>query len=184
MIHTYAGIGSRDITDTENSTIVRLASLLQKRGYVLYSGNADGADIAFQYGCNGFGVSFLPWIGFNQHLHSKVIKCHNITTDAYASVDMFHPAPEKLSKAARTLMARNYHQIHGIYNLPRVDFVVCCATIKGDEVTGGTGQAVRIAKSLGIPVINLRDPLWEGYVRLIPRIDPPKMEDILDLYCI
>lgn len=43
---SYAGIGSRDITPQEVLDIYKIANLL--KGYTLYSGNADGADISFQ----------------------------------------------------------------------------------------------------------------------------------------
>jgi len=58
-------------------------------------------------------------------------------------------------------MARNYRQIMGVGKYPMVKCVICCANPTKDGVKGGTGQAVRIAKSISVPVFNVRDPMWK-----------------------
>jgi hypothetical protein len=68
---------------------------------------------------------------------------------------------KRLSNGGKRLMSRNYHQIHGYGEYPMVSFVVYCADDMGDgRVAGGTGQAVGIAKGLGIPTVNIR---WSGW---------------------
>jgi hypothetical protein len=58
-------------------------------------------------------------------------------------------------------MNRNAHQIFGWYDKwPNVKFVTCCAdTDARGKVVGGTGHACRIAKSVGIPIYNIREYL-------------------------
>ena len=44
---TYAGIGSRSITEKETETILKVADSLSKK-FILFSGNSEGSDIAFE----------------------------------------------------------------------------------------------------------------------------------------
>lgn len=177
----YAGIGSRTITEEERSTIIAIAERLSE-DYVLYSGNATGADIAFQTGSNGSCVLFVPWKQFNctKYYHEDaLVICPRVTYESDISVDDFHPCPEALSHAARSMMRRNYHQVMGYddLELPVVDFVICCADPQGNGVKGGTGQAVRIANAMGIPVFNVRSNEWEEKLEefLTTRIKVQKM---------
>lgn len=173
---TYAGIGSREITPTEESRIHRIADYLYRKGYFLYSGGADGSDFAFESACSSYGLKFLPWNDFNMKEESTI---HNIsvhTVESIESVAKYHPAPNVLSTAAKKLMSRNYFQIRGIGDFPQVDFVICCADpIRGSrgDVKGGTGQAVRIALDLRIPVLNIRDTnsKWEAFINRLPNVE-------------
>jgi hypothetical protein len=168
----YAGIGSRNITDRERNLLMKIAKELSKK-YILYSGNADGADIAFQEGSNGKCVVFVPWFYFNREKydHEKAIFIDpDITQENDESVQEFHPNADRLKPGARAMMRRNYHQVMGYepHKLPKVKFVVCCADTTPDGgVKGGTGQAVRIAKSQGIPVINIRDMNWKEKLKKV-----------------
>lgn len=159
---SYAGIGSRSITKVEDNIIRRVANKLSEK-FVLYSGNAEGSDNSFQKGSNGNCVLMLPWKKFNFKQYSgPYLDALTLgdTFDGIESVYNFHPAPERLGNAAMSLMSRNYHQIHGFRNYPKVSFVMCCADEDAFGVKGGTGQAVRIAKSDNIPVINIRNKYW------------------------
>jgi glycyl-tRNA synthetase alpha subunit len=114
----YAGIGSRTITADEIVKIEKVASFLNEKDAILYSGNADGADITFQKYAKSF-VAYLPWSKFNYNSFdvSTNLNCLKVydsqTKDAFDSIDLFHPNPKALSPAARKLMARNYYQING-----------------------------------------------------------------------
>jgi hypothetical protein len=167
-IGSYAGIGSRKINKKEESRITRISRQLSEIGVILYSGNADGADMTFQRASKGQCVVMLPWNSFNADKY-------NLKEDTLASYDMggskigskytlkFHPNPAALSRGAKLLMNRNAHQILGVdgTEYKHVDFVVCCADVdKYGKVQGGTGHAVRIATSLKIPVINIRCDDW------------------------
>ena len=168
---SYAGIGSRSITPLEQNRISHIATKLSKH-FVLYSGNADGADIAFQKGSQGQCVLMLPWAGFNKQNYDMTHCLESFvvgnTTEALQSVKDFHPNPGPLSRGVRCLMARNYHQVFGVGKYPKVSFVVCCADEdKKGNVKGGTGQAVRLAISESIPVINIRSPYWRHQLRSV-----------------
>ncbi len=169
----YAGIGSRGIDEAAKIECVKLARQLSEKGFTVYSGNADGADISFQAGAGKNSVAFLPWKNFNYYKYNADEKCGMALTEsshnARRSVDQFHPNPASLSYGARKLMERNYFQIYGCEksNLPKVSFVVCYPlTSYRDEngkliVAGGTGQAVKIAQSLNIPVISMTESDWK-----------------------
>lgn len=178
MLHSYSGIGSRNISPKESKRISLVSDYLFNLGYVLYSGHADGSDISFEQNCQGFGVSFLPWDGFNKNLISDTIKVSQISKEAYDSVSKFHPNSKALSSGVLKLMARNYHQVCGIGSLPVVDFVIFCADVKNGNVLGGTGQAVRIAKNLNIPCINLRSSDWKEQIQKIPNVQQVTKEQI------
>ena len=165
MIKAYAGIGSRDISDSERRNIIIIAKILAKSDYILYSGNASGSDIAFQEGSGGKCVVMLPWDGFNieeyDYSYSRDYFVLGSSKMGLESVDKFHPNPPALSRGMRGLMARNYHQVAGYKEYPRVSLVVCCASVqRTGGVSGGTGQAVRIAQSMHVPVINIREYGW------------------------
>ena len=59
------------------------------------------------------------------------------------------------------MMTRNVHQILGLDLRTPTSAVICWtadgATSITTEDTGGTGQAIRIASDLGIPVFNLKN---------------------------
>lgn len=164
----YAGIGSRKITDIEQARILRIASVLAESDYVVYSGNADGADISFQQGSGGKCVLFLPWKNFNKEHYNRLESIAwfemGKSPAGRESIETFHPYPYALSHGGLCMMARNYHQINGHpeEGFERVDFVICCSDhIADGSVKGGTGFAVRIAQSLNIPIINVRLVGWE-----------------------
>lgn len=150
-----AGIGSRE---TPQDILVEM----QKIGMWCFfdkhwvrSGHADGADWAFERGAQDQCIAYLPWDGFNKHLesnaHLRVVKpnCHTIKI-----TKEFHPAFDKLSYGALCLMCRNVCQVLGQSLDSPVDAVVCWT--KDGEASGGTGQAMRIADSRGIKILNMK----------------------------
>lgn len=168
----YAGIGSRDISSEEETNISKIANILQSKGLILYSGNAEGSDIAFQKGSNGKCVVMLPWKTFNikHYDYAQLAMDHiivgsrnnNFHKEAFDSIKKFHPKAHALNKASETFMARNFYQINGFDKYPKASIVICCANSinKKGNVMGGTGQAVRIALSMNIPIINIREIGW------------------------
>lgn len=160
----YAGIGSREITEDESELIIKIGKKLSTR-CILYSGNADGADISFQKGSEGRCVIMLPWKNFNKQNYS-LDNCLDSfvvgeTEEGNKAVDRFHPAPQSLKAGGRMCICRNYHQVMGYDNYPKVTFVICCADQdKTGNVLGGTGQAVRVARANNIPVFNMRADRW------------------------
>lgn len=162
----YAGIGSREITNKEKKLIPKLAELMAEKNWVLYSGNSNGSDIAFQTGSNGKCVIMLPWNKFNidnyDYKNSIDYFILGNEKESIESIEKYHPNPSALKYGGRALMARNYYQVMGYDKYLKVGLVICCANpLKNGEVEGGTGQAVRIALKNNIPVINIRTNNWK-----------------------
>jgi len=158
------GVGSRR-TPPEFLTIMEeIGALVRELGGYLRSGHNDGADLAFEKGARERALIFLPWAGFNNEKRyapsQNYIALEDVPnlTRAVKSVSLYHPDPESLSQIDRKLMARNWFQIMGVDGETPSRCVVCWAPPDGQSygaVKGGTGQAVRIARSKGIPVFNM-----------------------------
>ena len=152
----YTGISSRETPGEILSLFKKLATYLAKQSYVLRSGGAKGADIAFETGCdkaNGKKEIYVPWRNF-EGSNSTLIVSNNQSTKPYTIAQQFHPYWHNLSQGARKLQARNTHQILG-YDLDNPvfsNFVICWT--KSGRGQGGTGQAIRIAKHYNIPVFD------------------------------
>lgn len=145
----YAGIGSRNTPENIQAIMTKLATKLESLGWVLRSGGAIGADSAFELGLLSQG---------NKEIYYASTEMKDFALD---SVKQFHPVPHKLNEYQTKLMARNYYQIMGFNNDTPVKFVICwtpdgCNSHKTRSInTGGTGQAISIADSKGIKVMNL-----------------------------
>lgn len=170
----YAGIGSRDTPQDVLDDMTLIARGLEKIGFILGSGGAGGADLAFEKGVTDPSMKriFLPWKGFNRSTSQLYPRDPAVKKEAYALAARFHPFWEgmvakatttktdeyslKAAKKAQSSMdlhARNGYQVLGEDLKSPVRFVVCW-TVDGSD-TGGTGQAIRIAWDAGIPVLNL-----------------------------
>lgn len=154
----YAGIGSRE---TPNSIMVLMADIAQTLaglGYTLRSGGAGGADTAFEEGCdrvNGPKLIYIPWNGFSgRRKHDRGIVT-GTSLEAEQLAARFHPNWNACSPGAKALHARNGFQMLGVNLNEPSKFVVCWTPGAGGS--GGTGQAIRIAKHFGIPVFDLAD---------------------------
>lgn len=149
-MRAYAGIGSRQTPVEILRAMTSAATQLSAHDLVLRSGAAHGADAAFELGADPEKVQiFLPWKGFNNHSSPY----HNPLSDAFTIAEHHHPAWDKLTPAIRQLMARNVHQVLGPCLQDPVLFVLCW-TPNGNG-SGGTGQALRVAKTYGIPVYDM-----------------------------
>ena len=152
---TYAGIGARTTPPEVLADMTRIARWLCRTGWHLNSGGADGADQAFADGATpGTRSLYLPWPGYNGHAGPD---CRTLSplerNSAQKLAARLHPAWERCSRGVRALHARNaaivlgpglYRPVHG----------VICFTSRGETI-GGTGMAMRIAESAGVPVLNL-----------------------------
>ena len=164
---TYAGIGSRFISENERDVIALLAKELSDK-YIVLSGNANGADYTFHKNSNGNTIVFCSKKYNKQNLKAFEYKMHitDCLPEAYESVEKFHPVGESLNPYVKGLMARNYHIIMGYAKIPRSEFVLYVASenLRG-EVSGGTGQGIRIADYYGIPRFNIRLFLERGVIK-------------------
>jgi hypothetical protein len=164
----YAGIGSRETPEEIQQAMVLVSNVLMKEGWVLRTGGAEGADSAFEFGASSRGMTelYLPWRGFNGRL--SVNGLNEPTIEAMELSSRFHPAWERLSDGGRKLHGRNAHQILGKdVTDPAVSRFVICWTPKGMG-SGGTGQALRIARHYEVPIFDLAKP--EAYERVMAMI--------------
>lgn len=157
MTKLYTGIGSRETPDDVLLNMRAIASELAKAGYTLRSGAAQGADTAFELGAKeakGKMEIYLPWNFFNKRqVDNKTYMVPSWTFDAELIAKSAHPAWHRCKEGAQLMHMRNVSQILGLDSRTPTDFVVCW-TPRGSG-SGGTGQAIRIAKALNIPVFDL-----------------------------
>ena len=125
-----------------------IASKLEKKGYILRSGGAKGADSAFES-------------GVKNHKNKEIYYKEDATDLAREIAKKFHPNPFALKDFSLNLMARNTFQIMG-KELNTPDKFVILYTPDGckhhkqrTQKTGGTGQAISIASHFNIPIYNL-----------------------------
>lgn len=154
----YAGIGSRDTPEPILAMMQDIARRLGLLGYTLRSGGADGADEAFRVGSMGHPQEiFTPWRGFikdpEADKKSIVVTEQLCYPQALEMAGQFHPNWPACSQGARKLHARNMMQVMGRDLNTRSEFVVCWT--KDGKASGGTGQALRLAAAVNIPVFNL-----------------------------
>jgi hypothetical protein len=130
---------------------------LGQKAWTLRSGFAEGADMAFCRGADqadGSMEIFIPWVGFNNapRDHPAII-VPNLSPELVALARQYHPAWGRCSIGAKRLHARNGCQILGL-NLKTPTDMVICWTPHGSG-SGGTGQALRIARAYNIPIFDL-----------------------------
>lgn len=138
----YAGIGSRETPEDVLNYMARVGRGLERKGYRLRSGGAQGADKAFERDLKLNRQEIFLATGYIP-----------MWTEVFTKY--FHPAPQHLKDYSLKLMNRNALQILGLNGDTPVDFVVCWT--KDGKASGGTGHAIRIAEFYDIPVFNLKD---------------------------
>lgn len=171
----YAGIGTREPNPEQFALMRGVGMLAGARGLFLRSGHAIGSDTAFETGYrdwlkhpkfseNGSGaaiylhtkktgpdvIPYNPWpamLGIAERFH-------DVPLALGLSADVIEGRKEPSDEAA--LMARNGHQIFGDDFTSITDAVIFCTP--GGNSGGGTGQALRIARLVGIPVIDIGHP--------------------------
>ena len=176
----YAGIGSRETPEYILKLMEQLACKLREDAMTLRTGHASGADQAFERGAGGAAQIFLPWRTFNQDDEFSVSRSldesgkpilgddgyykvvnptiyNEPTALAFETAAEYHSNWGGLKQGAQKLHARNVHQILGpdLARPTPVEFVICWT--KDGSASGGTGQALRIANDIEIPVYNLHD---------------------------
>lgn len=148
----YTGIGARN---TPSDVLPRMRSLgrfMATWGHTLRSGGANGADLAFEQGCesqNGKMEIYLPFPKFNMNPSPLF----GSTKEARMLAKEFHPAWNNLGNLGREFMARICYQVLGKDLKTPTDFLICWTP--NGKITGGTGQALRMAEHYRIPIINL-----------------------------
>lgn len=160
----YAGVGSRDTPRETLEIMEGAARALSEARMTLRSGRARGADQAFG---NGACPPFAPRA---RRGGAELFDPKDVTRKSALRVARaFHPAPERIgltpgaplpapgeASVAARLMARNLFQVIG-KGCDQVSAATACWT-EGGRGGGGTGQAIRISRALGVPVFDLGAP--------------------------
>ena len=153
MNKIYAGIGSRKTPEHILKRMENIGAWLASLGYTLRSGGAQGADQAFEKGCDIFdGEKDILLAG-------DAIKSSSdwAYSEARKYIPDNRPPFDSWKPYTRGLIVRNMMQILGRNGNEPADFVICwtpASLVDG----GGTGYAIRCAVAHGIPVYNLKDP--------------------------
>lgn len=149
-----AGIGSRKTPLDVLMQAEQIGMLLAIRGHCGRSGGAIGFDTAFERGFTAIEPDYFM----------RFEPCSS--SEWFRHAARYHPVWDTLSPGVKRLHARNSAIICGA-SLDHPVGAVVCWTPNG-TVTGGTGQGLRIAADMSIPVFNLAvqpvAELWE-YVR-------------------
>lgn len=159
-LNLYAGIGSRETPVGMCMAMTDLARQLSSE-WMLRSGYARGADQAFEKGAAHKEIH-LPWREYN---HAPISRGYFITPRPTVEVAdiaaAHHPKWDAvyddgtpvLSPAAKLMMCRNVTIVLGEHLDAPVKMIVCWT--QGGQIKGGTGQALRLAKTYDIPVFNM-----------------------------
>lgn len=164
----YTGVGSRETPQDICYLIKQISCILACRGYILRSGGADGADKAFEDGCDiskGLKDIYLPWKGFNKN--NSLL--YNVDKNALELASNIHPAWNRLTQGGQKLHARNCYQVLGD-KLNEPSKVLICWT-KNGEIKGGTATAINLALKNNIPIYNLFSEIDQNKIKKRLNID-------------
>ena len=120
----YTGVGSRKTPEDIQREMTLLASDLSDE-YILRSGGADGADLAFELGVtNGNKEIYLPWNGFNGNQSELYDNPLDYRAEKLAA--RFHAGNWKTFKESiKKLHTRNVYQVLGHDLETPSDFLLC-----------------------------------------------------------
>lgn len=194
---SYAGIGSRDTPPHILDKMTKVAEILGKRGWVLRSGGAVGADSAFEKGSDNVGGKKEIFIAWNKISSDRIqAKIPNANKDFVG----YDAEDEKLAsriitelgknwegygRGAKALQARNMRQVLGLKKDSPSSLII--AYTEGGKLKGGTATALKISMERNIPILNLGDPrlinlsvdeIVNEIDKLVPSLN--KSEDVKD----
>ena len=157
MTPIYAGIGARATPPAVLERMTTMATWLARRGWYLRTGGARGADDAFTSGApRTRRVIFLPWPRYNGWSGDECRIMSSDRLDALAPIAAaLHPAWNRCSPAVRKLHARNAAILLGPDPGRPVPVRAAVCWTEGGRAQGGTGMAIRIAQTHGIPVLDM-----------------------------
>lgn len=148
VVHRYAGVGSRQTPPQVLALMTGIAIKLSRKGWVLRSGGAIGADKAFELGSRA-----------NSGPTPEIFRPEDATPAAENLAARLHPNWSACKPYVRKLHARNGQIVLGRdVDSPRLIEAMILWAPRADNwtpeqplVTGGTGQAVRVALASGLP---------------------------------
>lgn len=170
----YTGIGSRETPLVICDLMTKVGIVLAKKGYILRSGKAQGADAAFQVGAQQVKGSqceiYIPWRGFKGDV--RLVDNWDILPkgmqeggDAFEIMKTIHPYWSKCTASVVKLHCRNVYQVLGNDLQTPSKFVLYWAKVVRGEVSGGTATAVNLANLYDIPTINMYFDDWKDKVK-------------------
>ena len=159
----YTGVGSRETPAEICKLFHWLGEAFANEGWTLRSGCAPGADTAFESGAKSAMARcpmpefYLPWPGFEERGNDGWQYVTDPQPEALDIAAQFHPAWDRCKQGARKLHARNVHQVLGkdVTNPVLSKFLICWTPEASGS--GGTGQALRIAKHYGVQIFDAGD---------------------------
>jgi hypothetical protein len=125
-----------------------IAGWFYDKEYTLRSGGATGADLAFELGAGNKKEILFKKDAIDKDNAMRIAK-------------KYHDAWYMCGNSARLLHTRNVLQVMGPDMITPVDLVICwtndsCISHRSRSIkTGGTGTAISVASTMGIPVFNL-----------------------------
>lgn len=151
----YAGIGHRGTPEKVRDMMTNIGSQLAKMGFILRSGNALGADQAWEEQVpKKMKEIFI--------IEKKPVCPHGIVVDTITQeqwdfvVSHYHGGSGpfgRLSAYVQYLFMRNLNILCGKDLDDKVDFVAYWH--EGEHCDGGTGHTIAMAKTLEIPCFNI-----------------------------
>lgn len=161
----YTGIGSRETPEEIKKIFGDLSYILYKKGHILRSGHAKGADKAFETNKNPKNEIYVIKNNYNEK--NLIIPTKKELQIGFSFVYELglHKHKERLKKKSSIdLHSRNVMQILG-RNFNLKSRAVFCYTKDGaktfndvdQDYTGGTGTAIALADICNIPVYNLKN---------------------------
>lgn len=147
----YTGIGARKTPQDILKAMWSFGRFMASWQHTLRSGGAEGADETFEIGCATNGGKMEIYLPYRRFRGNKS-ELFGSTPEARRIAKEFHPNWGALGSKGRDFMGRNVYQILGAGLDKPSDFVVCY-TMNG-LITGGTGQALRMAEAYKIPIFN------------------------------
>lgn len=167
----YAIIGTRDPDEAQELIATQLAfAIAIIANQKVRTGAAYGIDQKAMEATGGKNLAvYLPWASYNRVLIPAgadiVVYSPVIHTSWTFSVMQYHPSGNRLSPTVIRLHARNYGIVHDC------KAVIALPNERGE---GGTGQGIRIARGLGIKILQAN----KGTVSDAPRWIAKALQDL------
>ena len=168
----YTGVGSRNTPKDVMDEMYLIGVYLSEKGYILRSGNARGADSAFQMGCdsvNGDSEIYLPLENFGTLKRNTIlVKDTKILLQAFEIAKSVKSKTYVWNKKNKPFHTRNVFQVLGFHLNKPSDFVLCWTDTGAenhDEIINrndksGTSTAISLASIYNIPVFNMYNKDW------------------------
>lgn len=155
----YTGIGSRKTPSPILNIMTEIGMEFASLGHVLRSGGADGADKAFEEGCNFYDGNMEIYLPVQERPSQITESALKLAEEVWLTREVDQPWIN-LHPYTKLIMARNCLQVLGRDLNTPTDLIICWTTEA--KIVGGTGQALALAKMINedltdraIPVLNL-----------------------------